>query len=61
IQTIIEHFTKKPDIEYTDDKDNSSDDLPEAEVSIPIDQDSELPEASVNASTGTENSFLCRQ
>ncbi|CAG8641503.1 646_t:CDS:2, partial [Paraglomus occultum] len=30
IQTIIDHFTKKPDIEYTDDKDNSSDDLPEA-------------------------------
>ncbi|CAG8598781.1 1883_t:CDS:2 [Ambispora gerdemannii] len=43
IQMIIDHFTKKPDIEYTDEQDNSSDD-----------QDSELPEASVNASTGTE-------
>ena len=43
IQTIIDHFTKKPDIEYTNEQDNSSDD-----------QDSELPEASVNASTGTE-------
>ncbi|CAG8532455.1 10872_t:CDS:2 [Paraglomus occultum] len=43
IQTILDHFTKKPDIEYTDEQDNSSDD-----------QDLELPEASINASTGTE-------
>ncbi|CAG8641967.1 246_t:CDS:1 [Ambispora gerdemannii] len=34
IQTIIDHFTKRPDIEYTDDQDNSSDDLPETEVSV---------------------------
>ncbi|CAG8622197.1 1180_t:CDS:2, partial [Diversispora eburnea] len=63
IQMIIDHFTKRPDIEYTDDQDNSSDDLPETEVSIPIDQDesktrsstfSELSEALVNTSTGTE-------
>ncbi|CAG8451660.1 6947_t:CDS:2 [Acaulospora morrowiae] len=50
IQTVIDHFAKMPDIEFTDDQDNSSDDLPEAEVSISIDQDSELPEAEVNAS-----------
>ncbi|CAG8662749.1 6411_t:CDS:2, partial [Paraglomus brasilianum] len=30
IQTIIDHFAKKPDIEYTDDQDDS-DDLPETE------------------------------
>ncbi|CAG8662551.1 5628_t:CDS:1, partial [Ambispora gerdemannii] len=45
---------------FTDDQNNSSDDLPEAKVSISIDQDesktrsstfSELPEAKVNAST----------
>ncbi|RHZ83005.1 hypothetical protein Glove_101g2 [Diversispora epigaea] len=44
IQTIIDHFTKRPDIEFTDDQDahsavsmthNSSDDLPETETSIP--------------------------
>ncbi|CAJ0748121.1 2796_t:CDS:2 [Entrophospora sp. SA101] len=34
IQTIIDHFAKKPDIEYTDDQ-NDSDDLPKIEVSIP--------------------------
>ncbi|CAG8601028.1 9893_t:CDS:2 [Cetraspora pellucida] len=33
IQMIIDYFTKKSDIEYTDDQDNSSDDLPEAELS----------------------------
>ncbi|CAG8578523.1 8639_t:CDS:2, partial [Paraglomus brasilianum] len=33
IQTIIDHFAKKPDIEYTDDQDDS-DDLPETEVTI---------------------------
>ncbi|CAG8576296.1 4956_t:CDS:2, partial [Paraglomus occultum] len=33
IQTVIDHFAKMPDIEFTDDQDNSSDDLPEAEVS----------------------------
>ncbi|CAG8577818.1 10796_t:CDS:2 [Ambispora gerdemannii] len=33
IQTIIDHFAKKPDIEYTDDQDDS-DDLPKTEVSI---------------------------
>ncbi|CAG8667304.1 11769_t:CDS:2, partial [Ambispora gerdemannii] len=31
IQTIRDHFTKKPNIEFTDDQDNSSDDLPETE------------------------------
>ncbi|CAG8694394.1 16988_t:CDS:2, partial [Cetraspora pellucida] len=33
IQMIIDHFTKKPDIEYTNDQDNSSDDLPKAKLS----------------------------
>ena len=33
IQTIIDHFAKKPDIEYADDQDDS-DDLPETEVTI---------------------------
>ncbi|CAH1760075.1 8012_t:CDS:2 [Entrophospora sp. SA101] len=33
IQTIIDHFAKKPDIEYTDDQ-NDSDDLPKIEVNL---------------------------
>ncbi|CAG8666065.1 8007_t:CDS:2, partial [Ambispora gerdemannii] len=51
----IDHFTKKSDIEFTDEQNNSSDNLPEAKISISIDQDSELPEASVNASTRTKS------
>ncbi|CAG8625674.1 9936_t:CDS:2 [Paraglomus brasilianum] len=48
----IDHFTKKPDIEYTDEHDNSSDDQDESKTRSSA--SSELPEASVNASTGTE-------
>ncbi|CAG8580942.1 4911_t:CDS:2 [Acaulospora morrowiae] len=62
IQTIIDHFTKKPDIEFTDEQNNSSDDLSETEVSIPTesilldspqenDKDSELLEVEVSASS----------
>ncbi|CAG8684867.1 248_t:CDS:1, partial [Ambispora gerdemannii] len=62
IQTIIDHFTKEPDIEFTDEQNNSSDDLSETEVSIPTesilldspqenDKDSELLEVEVSASS----------
>ncbi|CAG8636279.1 9471_t:CDS:1 [Paraglomus brasilianum] len=62
IQKIIDHFAKKPDIEFTDEQNNSPDVLSETEVSIPIesilldspqenDKDSELLEVEISASS----------
>ncbi|CAG8632641.1 1680_t:CDS:2, partial [Ambispora gerdemannii] len=51
IQTIIDYFTKKSDIEYTDDQNNSSDDLSETEVRI-------LPDTEVSASSSDTKKTL---
>ncbi|CAJ0845744.1 14616_t:CDS:2 [Entrophospora sp. SA101] len=52
IQTIIDHFAKKPDIEFTDNQDNSSDDLP-GEAKLRVSNSTEVSNTSILSNSET--------
>ncbi|CAJ0845311.1 15333_t:CDS:2, partial [Entrophospora sp. SA101] len=52
IQTIIDHFAKKSDLEFTDNQDNSSDDLPEEEK-LQVSNSTEVSNTSILSNSET--------
>ncbi|CAH1767211.1 9381_t:CDS:2 [Entrophospora sp. SA101] len=53
IQTIIDHFAKKPVIEFTDNQDNSSDDLPAGEAKLRVSNSTEASNTSILSNSET--------
>ncbi|CAJ0893551.1 13059_t:CDS:2, partial [Entrophospora sp. SA101] len=52
IQTIIDHFAKKSDLEFTDNQDNSSDDLP-GEAKLRVSNSTEVSNTSILSNSET--------